>query len=461
MLAKKTLAIHKTKDGTGTLEPVTGTDLLQQEKNIRAAAVPIYIVEPLPNKKFVAKEISFEDLVKLPVKTLEQECFLLPMGWEKQIPQILTEKSTEPAIDPFAEKISKYTALTKEERAEAIKMLCKKTTELRKAKAPPEEKARGIVEAILETVSINKVALTLASRDTTTFEFTVPDLELSENTLVIEDNILNMVENSDTLKSLFTCFKQLSNGQTLNHCIRTTVMMAGFMRFYKNILQASLIPKLRVIFAQYIPLYKNLFPTLNENRLTSFSLMKLGAVEEKRILLWLHGANFHDIGKLPDVDYFESNAAYDAQMVPGHVKKGKDIFDAFYNNNDFEESSLMVGDHHNAFRKGYSVTSWEGKQTPEICITLDHSEYLAGKALGFLPIEMLAILDIYDALTDTSRTYKKPYSSRAALELMYEKNVLAGKLDPILFDLFVDFLRDAGVAVPEQLGFSVKYARRK
>lgn len=96
----------------------------------------------------------------------------------------------------------------------------------------------------------------------------------------------------------------------------------------------------------------------------------------------------------------------------------------------------------------------------DICITENYEEYIKGHALGFLPVELLSVIDVYDALTDSSRTYKKALSSVEALVFMYQKIVFSGRLDPIIFDLFVDFLREQNVEVPETLGFSVKYVKR-
>jgi HD-GYP domain-containing protein (c-di-GMP phosphodiesterase class II) len=74
---------------------------------------------------------------------------------------------------------------------------------------------------------------------------------------------------------------------------------------------------------------------------------------------------------------------------------------------------------------------------------------------------MIAIIDIYDAMTDASRTYKKPMSPLEAVKFIEEKQVGAGKLDPILFDLFVDFLREKGQGDFEKLGFSYKFGNRR
>jgi HD-GYP domain-containing protein (c-di-GMP phosphodiesterase class II) len=63
------------------------------------------------------------------------------------------------------------------------------------------------------------------------------------------------------------------------------------------------------------------------------------------------------------------------------------------------------------------------------------------QVLAYFPAKMLEIVDVFDSLTDPNRKYRSPLSQDEALEMIYvefiEKN---RKIDPILFQLFVEFL---------------------
>lgn len=453
-------------DGSGTFQGVPKEYILEnKERLLQAKATIIIASKTADGKKYaIEKRLSLDDFIEQLTTGLVGKIFILEKNWEAKLPPTSAEPAKAP--DPLALKIKQYTALAPEQRAQTINEIRTKISELNKAKVPPEDKAQGIIDALAESAAINKVVLNIAheARKSTKLDSTI-----AQDTLFIERNILEMTENGAILKSLFSYFKQLSNGQTLNHCIRVTTMMAGFIHFFNARLQESLATKLKLVFTEYRPLYSSIFPKLNEAKLNYYSLMKLGVISPQRMLLWLHGANFHDIGKLAELDYFESDQAYDPAIIQRHVLDGVGLFLMVYSA-QFEEAKAMVGDHHYALMQGYSFTQWERqgnprfngqqKQAPEICITENYEDYAKGNAVGFLPVEMLSVIDIYDALTDSSRSYKKALTPVEALTLMYGKSVISGKLDPIIFDLFVDFLREQEIFVPQNLGFSVKYAKR-
>ncbi len=70
---------------------------------------------------------------------------------------------------------------------------------------------------------------------------------------------------------------------------------------------------------------------------------------------------------------------------------------------------------------------------------LNGEGYPLGLIEGQIPIQaqILALVDIYDALISTDRKYKKPYSSQEAIEIL-RKEVEKGALNKDLFKLFID-----------------------
>ena len=69
---------------------------------------------------------------------------------------------------------------------------------------------------------------------------------------------------------------------------------------------------------------------------------------------------------------------------------------------------------------------------------LDGSGYPTSASGGQIPIQsrMMTIADIYDALTASDRPYKKAVPAEKALDII-GMEVKGGKVDPNLFDLFV------------------------
>jgi len=75
---------------------------------------------------------------------------------------------------------------------------------------------------------------------------------------------------------------------------------------------------------------------------------------------WALGAFLHDIGKIANLDYFESASAYDAEQIRQHVFLGAGLILMNYGT-EHEEARLMAAAHHNAlFRTGgYGVIRLE------------------------------------------------------------------------------------------------------
>jgi hypothetical protein len=70
---------------------------------------------------------------------------------------------------------------------------------------------------------------------------------------------------------------------------------------------------------------------------------------------------------------------------------------------------------------------------------LDGTGYPAGKTAEELPLQsrILAVADIYDALTAQDRPYKKAFTRETAYRILRE-NAECGKLDPRLVELFIE-----------------------
>jgi len=266
------------------------------------------------------------------------------------------------------------------------------------------------------------------------------------------------------MAGLFSCFRDLSNGQTVNHVLRVFVSFTGFLGYYSSRHQNRLSPVLRHGFSNtYLDTYRRLLPDLRPTLMTSDQLLQfppMGPFERKEYAL---GAFLHDIGKMGNIDYFESEAAYDPAQIQQHALLGAGLILMNYGNLH-DGARLLAGDHHNALGQpaGYGVTRMERerglrKRVETIRVISGAADgFVSGEALGWLPVEMLAVADVYDAMTDDSRTYKKPMAPAQAVAFLEDTLAATGRLDPVLVDLYIDFLRSQGVTVPADRGLAYK-----
>lgn len=453
----------KTVDrGQGNTQGMTARQLLGRRKELEVSHTPVFRIRKRPDGVLVPERATFEDILAIPAEYQDRILFVVPKGWEARIPAGLADSGAPaPGEDELARKTAYYASFTKEERVKEITEVRKVIDDLKKSGTPVEQKARTIMDAVERTFMVNKVSLRSKQSEVGVFEQTV-----ANETKAFVASVFNAVEESRLASSLMECFSDLSNGQTIGHVKRVFTTMIGFLQYYSNQKHGRLGQRIRSIFARdYKDLYHRLLPELQGTWLTSDNLVHLVQFTPPDLKEFGLGAFLHDIGKMANIDYFEGDAAFDVNEIRQHVFVSSGLIIMNYGL-EHERARAMAGDHHNALfhKDGYGVTRWEREKSPhglkalERCISSDMDDFLQGKALGYLPSEMLAVVDVYDALTDASRIYKKPMTPAEALDFMHDKFVQGLKMDPVLFDLFADFLRDSGVPVGKTHGISVRLA---
>jgi hypothetical protein len=201
---------------------------------------------------------------------------------------------------------------------------------------------------------------------------------------------------------------------------------------------------------------------------TSDNLVRLPQFPAPQVRTFALGALMHDIGKILDLGYFENGANYDAARIKQHPILGSGLFQRTYGEK-YDEARYIVGDHHNYLfhADGYGLSRWErtrGQRTSaelQCCVADTLDAFVAGQALGFVPVELCAIIDVYDALTDEVRAQKPSMTSEEALRFMAVEFRGTRKIDPILFDVFIDFLKAMGTTVPDGWGLQARYEQRR
>jgi hypothetical protein len=238
----------------------------------------------------------------------------------------------------------------------------------------------------------------------------------------------------------------------------TRVYLNGtaFLLYYNNLISASsYINKLRVFFERK---YKNFYlPLLPHTDPSDFTLERvfyggMRAIPDDCFLNWTVGFLIHDVGKAAAVEYHEGEAAYSRDIVVEHVKTG---YDSIMNKTNYpRDAGYITGYHHEYYGDsagyGYYRAALElhkkmnsSVRQTDYCIAYDIEPVLNYEALAFFPAKVLEIIDVYDSVTDPNRKYRKPLSSEGALAMMRSEFIEKHrKIDVILFDTFVSFIRE-------------------
>ena len=160
-------------------------------------------------------------------------------------------------------------------------------------------------------------------------------------------------------------------------------------------------------------------------RVSSYTQMiadKLGVDEETKKIL-TGGALLHDLGKVGIEDTIlkkkEALTAQEYEKVKQHSIIGENILKPLQS---MSKLSGLVRHHHELYDGTGYPDRLKGEEIP-------------------LPARILAVVDIYDALT-TDRSYRKALSHMEAVKLL--RNYAGNKLDPKLVEMFIELIAEKG-----------------
>jgi hypothetical protein len=246
-----------------------------------------------------------------------------------------------------------------------------------------------------------------------------------------------------------------SNGTIIQHITRVYLSGISFLAYYnKQILTTSTVDKIRVAFpAKYRKFYHDLLPHLPAEDVTLERVFYKGmrAVPPNLFFSWAVGFLIHDIGKAAAIEYHEGDEAYNREVVTEHVDIG---YKSITSKTNYPHAAALITGYHHEY---YGDTSGYGffrtyleryrKKNPSIkqnfCISYELEPMLNCTTLAYFPAKVLEIIDIYDSVTDPHRVYRKVMNSDEALSMIREEFIeKACKLDAVLFDIFVSFIKE-------------------
>jgi len=413
----------------------------------------MYLVLGKKEGAFEASLVTLDQVAALAGQRETGHEFAIPSGWSHG--NLDQSPTPAPGDEAF---YSRWNSLMEMPLAERVRELGKGRESFeRRARetSDPVEQGRLIGEVVELAYLINRLSLSVNQAALTT-----DDQVLARETLAVVESVIELIAQSKEATTLFQALENLSNGQVLHHTVRVFSTMVAFLLYYNRQHGRGLNRRIRAVYAtRYRNAYTSRMPELKETLNTSDNVVRLSQISSSALRSYALGTLMHDIGKILDLDYFEHDTAYDQTRIRQHSIIGSGLFQKVYGEK-FEEARYIIGDHHNYLfhRDGYGLTRWDRaragnpKFEVQCCITDTLDSFRAGEALGFFPVEVCAVIDVYDALTDSSRQYKKAMTSEQAVHFIDEHFCERRKIDPILFGLFVEFLRDRGTPLPGEFG---------
>jgi len=364
-------------------------------------------------------------------------------------------ETLEAVEEGFGSELEEIKAMTDEEKVQKIDDDNERLNKLLNNKhADPESITEALVDTTKDAALINHNVLLEAMRH--------GDDEAKKITQDLVKSTREMVKTSAQLISedifndeMMNTLVEKSNGTIVQHMTRVYLNGIAFLAYYNKLVStSSIINKLRIAFTgKYRDFYRALLPhvPIEDLHLEHVFYKGMRAVPPEFFYNWATGFLIHDIGKASAVDYHEGDAAYNRDIVVEHVKVG---YTSVMNKTNYpREAGLITGYHHEYYgdESGYgyfrSYLDQYKKVNPaakqDFCIAYELEPMLDYQALAYFPAKILEIIDVYDSVTDPNRKYHKAMTPDQALTMMKDEFVLKHhKIDPLLFDIFTNFVNE-------------------
>lgn len=316
----------------------------------------------------------------------------------------------------------------------------------------------GLIAKVTMFESMKKIKDNQITQDQAKIE----NQEITETTSSLVSTIVNMLSYNTETQKVFVELKNYSDGGVMAHSNRVFISYVNFLTFYNNLInRRQLVHKIRMT---YNKVYKKFYDKMVEDVADKYRIYDnlatvedaiddgIKSVEEKEMYSYSIGALLHDVGKVKDLDYFEGADGRDYERIKKHLFNSYKLVSQ---TSEYPlEVILTVALHHEYYGLGYGpyeklhnlkTEKYASFQIPRV-MSYDAKAIDECEAFSYFPAKMLEIIDVYDALIDPARKYRggKIFTPEQALNLMKEEFVEKHvKLDPILYDVFVEFLSNS------------------
>jgi HD-GYP domain-containing protein (c-di-GMP phosphodiesterase class II) len=359
------------------------------------------------------------------------------------------------APDNFGSTYRKYKSLEQTDRVGLLQRTTERLNELAsQERMDTEEVAVALVEATEDATMANRATLLEALRlgndqaKAYTQQMVIETHKMVKSTIRLVDS---EVYNDDLVRAVV----ERSNGTVLQHMTRVFLSGLEFLLYYnRQVITRGIANRIRIKFSQqYKEFYRKLLPHLHEDyvSLEHVFLGGMKALNEVEINKFATGFLVHDVGKAEDIEYHEGDLGYDRATVERHVKIG---YRAVMEKTNYpREAALITGYHHEYYGHpaGYGyfrefLDAYKAANpgaTQDYIMSYSMEPLIDYQVLAYFPAKILEIVDVFDSLTDPNRLYRSPLTPEEALMMIREQSTVQNtKIDPILYDLFVDHLAE-------------------
>ena len=251
---------------------------------------------------------------------------------------------------------------------------------------------------------------------------------------------------------IFDSLDLLDDSNILSHGNRVFIFMVEFLYYYNNTFNKGLSNKLRQDYRdKYWNMYKDICNKFNISKSIEIleKVYKLGIRKftSSEIISYAVGAFYHDSSMLNIMDFIPTDEFIkDGDFKDFHTHKS--YYFLKYILHQKEEACLVAGLHHECYGYGSGMMKkfvdkkiHDPKHKINFLISFEAEDIINVDALNYFPAKMLEVVDIYDTLTFMYGTRNKNPEEI----LMFMKTTFIDekiKIDPVVFDLFIQFLKD-------------------
>lgn len=360
-------------------------------------------------------------------------------------------------------RILYFVNMSIEDRIKYFELLCEKIIKAQKKSIIDYDAAKIVIEALMDVAVMLRVMTMYFIHMSKNGAMTEREARHIESRFIknigkITSEIISVIKANTITRKEFNyleSYKLLNNTSAMSHAARVFIIYIDFIFYYNMNVRLGLGSKVRLIFREYKKYYEKIIEPYNHKKvIESLEGVFHGGFREitdMHLKRYAYAASIHDIGKLDNIEYFESDSLYDKDKVEAHLFKG---FNILNNQGRTLETVYTMAFHHEYYGHGYGPFKllYEAKKATnanfviDYVVTFDAFEAMNCEALGYFPSKMLEIVDLYDTLIypwfrDASVSGVSDYKS--ALEHMKSEYVeKETKIDPILYEIFVNYISD-------------------
>lgn len=270
----------------------------------------------------------------------------------------------------------------------------------------------------------------------------------------IFSTIITLIKKGYEMPDIFGNLDNFIDSNVIAHTNRVFIMFIEFLFFYNEEFAKGLASKVRIEFQdKYLNYYRNIFQNYGSERYIESieNVYKLGMrkLSFKEIINFATGVFWHDITRSKELDYLAVKDVYD---IDSEMHAVKAYYLIKYSSKYKQEISFIVGSHHEYYDYGYgiyrNIREAVLKEKPDFQIkyimSYDYEDIRNMETFSYFPSKVLEIIDVYDILRFSSKKYGIGELNAVNSVLYMRKEFIENgvKLDPILFNIFIKFLKE-------------------